>query len=82
MEVFFVSINGFVKSVLQFVNRCSMKADNGFYICYVANEDTVVLVEFNASGISPILHCVHRPTLSRSGCVASKAGNSVSILHY
>ena len=66
MGFFFVSINGFVKSTLQFVNRCSMKADNGLYVCYVADKDAVVLVEFDTSAITPILHCVHSQTPSRS----------------
>ncbi len=66
MGFFFVGINGFVKSMLQFVDRCSMKTDNGFYVCYVADIEAVVLVEFDTSGITPILHCVHSRTASRS----------------
>ena len=66
MGFFFVSINGFVKSMLQFGNRCSMKADNGPYVCSVADIEAVVLVEFDTSGITPILHCVHSRTPSRS----------------
>lgn len=66
MEFSFVSINGFVKSTPQFVNRCSMKADNGLYVCYVADKDAVVFVEFDTSGITSILYCVHSPTPSRS----------------
>ena len=59
MGVFFVGIDGFVKSPLKLVNRCSMKTDDILYAGKMADKYAVVLVEFNASGIPPILHCVH-----------------------
>ncbi len=77
-----VGIDGFVKSSLKLVNRCSMKTDDVLYADKMADKYAVVLVEFNVGGVTSILHCVHSPMPSRSVRVAPKAEKGVPILHY